>query len=163
MNEEGFWKRVNKNGPIITTELGPCWIWTGSKNKKSGYGNGRFNGEWDYVHRFSWKLHYGSIPERMLVCHKCDNPPCIRPDHLFLGNPLINAEDRDKKLRGRRKYFTKEEQREANKNKCRRYYYKHHNKNRNEYMKAYMKQFYKKHRQEMIGKSLKRYYDKKQK
>lgn len=89
-----FWAKVDKSGD--------CWVWTAAKDWCGygffGYSEGatRVN---DKAHRFAWKLHFGPIPEGMHVCHHCDNPPCVRVDHLFLGTPLINA--RDKMSKGR--------------------------------------------------------------
>lgn len=91
MNEKDFWKRVNKNGPVIRTDLGQCWVWTGSICNK--YGNFRFKGGWEYSHRFSWILHNGSIPNKMQICHKCDNTICVNPSHLFIGTAQNNAND----------------------------------------------------------------------
>jgi hypothetical protein len=95
-----FWSRVNKNGPIIRDGLGPCWIWT-ARCTPYGYGCFDFIGG-TLAHRFSWLLHNGSLPS-LFVCHHCDNPPCIRPDHLFLGTQGDNTADRDRKGRQKTK------------------------------------------------------------
>lgn len=54
------------------------------------------------AHRAAWTLTNGPIPDGMIVCHHCDNPPCVRPDHLFLGFDLDNAADRVAKNRSSR-------------------------------------------------------------
>lgn len=97
--EERFWEKVNKDGPIIREELGPCWIWTGYCQDS---GHGRFR--WDTTirftaHRASWILTFGFISSDILVLHKCDNPPCVRPDHLWTGTCQDNMRDRDQKGR----------------------------------------------------------------
>lgn len=73
-----------------------CWYYLGYKNPRHGYG--RYNGI--SVHRLSYEIHKGPIGD-LLVCHKCDNPPCINPDHLFLGTVKDNFDDMRRKGRER--------------------------------------------------------------
>lgn len=68
-----------------------CWEWTGAKCS-SGYGTFRFNKKIESAHRISWILHNKS-PYGFCVLHKCDNPGCVRPDHLFLGTKKDNSDD----------------------------------------------------------------------
>ncbi len=84
-----FWAKVDKSGD--------CWIWRGSTNNR-GYGAIEYsytNGKqvMQAAHRVAWILTNGPIPEGMMVCHRCDNPPCVRPDHLFLGSGFDNMAD----------------------------------------------------------------------
>ena len=105
-----FWANVNKNGPVPAhcPELGPCWLWKPAKGyqygeiKRDSAAPGRSPGK---AHRVSWILHYGAIPKRKrFVCHKCDNPRCVRPDHLFVGTHRDNMADMVAKGRSPRNY-----------------------------------------------------------
>lgn len=87
-----FWKKVEFNSSS------GCWDWTAYINKW-GYGTFGFSGDTWLVHRVSWTEHNGPIPEGLLVCHHCDNPKCVRPDHLFLGTDKDNSDDKRKKGR----------------------------------------------------------------
>jgi hypothetical protein len=82
-------ERLLKN----TKEENGCWIWCGGTRVKSGYGGIKVNGKTISTHRYSYQLHYGAIPAGLFVCHKCDNPKCINPDHLFLGTNSDNMKD----------------------------------------------------------------------
>jgi transcriptional regulator with XRE-family HTH domain len=97
-----FWPKVDTrpgHGPN-----GDCWIWTGYADP-SGYGSlaggALFPGRHSPVkaHQASWVLHNGPIPKGLYVCHKCDNPPCVRPDHLFVGTQKQNIRDAMRKGR----------------------------------------------------------------
>lgn len=76
------------------TECG-CWIWLGPKK----YGELRIGKKMEKAHRVSWRVYRGEIPEGFYVCHACDVPACINPDHLFLGTQTDNM--RDMKAKGR--------------------------------------------------------------
>lgn len=86
-----------------------CWIWEGGK-----FGTGRpafnFEGRVIAASRFSYFLHYRELPEKLCVCHKCDNPLCVNPEHLFLGTHKDNVDDKVRKgrqMRGEKHYRTK--------------------------------------------------------
>lgn len=84
------------------TETAGCWEWTGGKNQK-GYGMYRFLANGSYrtqaAHRYFYEQINGRLPARVLVCHSCDNPSCVNPDHLFIGSNLDNMQDMRSKNR----------------------------------------------------------------
>lgn len=101
--EERFWAKVDKDGPVPQhrPELGSCWVWTRATTG-FGYGKLGLNGRALTAHRRSYEMAYGAIPNGLLVCHRCDNPPCVNPDHLFLGSFADNMRDMHAKGRGGR-------------------------------------------------------------
>lgn len=94
--KDRFWSKVDKTGD--------CWLWTASVNQR-GYGQfkiyDRGNGKQKVMetHRVAWLLENGDIPAGIQVCHKCDNPRCVRLDHLFLGTQKDNSQDMARKGR----------------------------------------------------------------
>ena len=77
-----------------------CWLWEGSCNKNGdGYGYCYFGTDVGVkaAHRFSWEVHNGAIPDGLHVCHHCDTPSCVNPNHLFLGTAKDNHQDRKRK------------------------------------------------------------------
>lgn len=82
--EEKFWAKVQK------TET--CWLWIGTCNNQ-GYGETRLHNRYCLAHRASYELAYGPFAARLDVRHKCDNPPCVNPEHLELGTHLENMRD----------------------------------------------------------------------
>lgn len=98
--EERFWDKVQKG------KDDECWLWTANKLKKKdgskGYGligKGRRGEGVLYAHRVSYEIHYGPIPKGLYVLHRCDNPQCVNPAHLFVGTHQDNMDDMDQKGR----------------------------------------------------------------
>lgn len=93
-----FWDKVNKTDG--------CWEWLGYFKTDKRFKGGKTYGFFSFgknrnlrAHRVSWEIHFGEIPKGMCVCHHCDNPICVRPDHLFLGTMYDNNMDAVKKGR----------------------------------------------------------------
>ena len=94
-----FWRKVNKTNR--------CWNWIGASDKY-GYGRINWSGKTRVATRISWAIHNGD-PGSMFVLHHCDNPSCVRPSHLFLGDQKDNMSDASKKgrLQGERPHLKK--------------------------------------------------------
>lgn len=91
--DQRFWSKVRVGDPD------DCWEWSACRTSQ-GYGRIGVlkDGVNDvmtpgYAHRVSWELHYGPVPEGLCVLHRCDNPPCVNPNHLFLGAHVDNTAD----------------------------------------------------------------------
>lgn len=80
-----FWAKVHK--PVEEE----CWEWTGARNKK-GYGQFSVNKIAKSTHRISYVIHKGEIPEGLMICHACNNPSCVNPNHLYAGTGKDNAQ-----------------------------------------------------------------------
>lgn len=91
-----FWIKVASVDPSA------CWPWTAGRNRL-GYGKFGIEGRAHYAHRIAWELTHGPIPDGLRALHRCDNPPCCNPAHLFLGTQGENIQDMHDKGRHRPK------------------------------------------------------------
>jgi len=84
-----FWKYTNKG------KKDECWEWQGSTMLHGGYGQLSigFNRSPIKAHRLSYMIHYGEIPKNLFICHKCNNPLCVNPNHIYAGTPNDNWKD----------------------------------------------------------------------
>jgi hypothetical protein len=100
--KERLWSKVNLEGPVKRIDLGPCAVWTASVDRK-GYGKLQIgtlkNPKYVAAHRLAYELENGPLPPGVHVLHHCDNPPCVRLSHLFLGDYASNAADKVSKGR----------------------------------------------------------------
>jgi len=85
--QDSFWRKVDIKGPD------DCWNWLAGKSG-SGYGSFEYEGKTRNAHKLSWEFTNGPVPAGLLVCHKCDNPACCNPSHLYLGTHSDNACDK---------------------------------------------------------------------
>lgn len=95
--EERFWAKVSKRGPVSDSEpdLGPCWLWTASINRGTGYGQfGVRHGEMVGAHRYAYELANGPAPDGHQVHHRCHTRACVRPDHLRATSRSQNMAER---------------------------------------------------------------------
>lgn len=86
-----FLEKIEAGGP-------GCWVWKAGRTE-DGYGQFSVAGREELAHRVAWQVFRGAIPSGLCVLHSCDNPPCVRPGHLWLGTKTENAADRDRKNR----------------------------------------------------------------
>lgn len=94
------WARTIKERLLATymDDSNGCWLWTGPTMSQFGYGRikvkaGEGYSAHEYAHRTSYALFRGEIPDGLCVCHRCDVPACINPEHLFLGTYKDNTQD----------------------------------------------------------------------
>lgn len=88
---------------FISPAQSGCWLWTGTGSCTNGdYGTFWLGGRMQRAHRVSWEMNFGPIPTDKVVCHRCDTPRCVNPDHLFLGSQQDNIADMKAKGRAQR-------------------------------------------------------------
>jgi hypothetical protein len=92
-----FWPKVNKHSGLFWNGT-ECWVWTAA-TVPPGYGHISIGHATRYAHRLAYEFVHGPIPAAQCVLHHCDNPSCVRIEHLFLGTQTENIRDRDTKGR----------------------------------------------------------------
>lgn len=104
MKPRGWRRETDRDAQLFDRTVvtdGGCWEWQGYRSRK-GYGEIKVDGRMEKAHRQAFLLRRGPIPQGMHVLHRCDNPPCVNPDHLFLGTNDDNVADRTAKGRSAR-------------------------------------------------------------
>jgi len=97
-----FEEKVDRHGPIVRPELGPCHLWTAKCRKgRFNYGQFFYKGRYVEAHRWIFERVCGPLSGRQCALHRCDNPPCVNEDHLFAGTRRDNCLDMLKKGRHR--------------------------------------------------------------
>lgn len=104
-DERRYWAKIDKNGSVPGHVIGldACWNWTAFRKPNNGYGTFHIGGRSGAIvlaHRLSYQIHFGPVPDDLSVLHRCDNPACCNPGHLFLGTQQDNVDDREAKGRG---------------------------------------------------------------
>lgn len=100
-----FWAGVDRSAPD------GCWPWTRARRNAQGHGGVWDGSRWTHAHRVAFRLTYGRILPGLEICHRCDNPPCCRPDHLFIGTHATNMADSSTKRRGKHRISLEVERR----------------------------------------------------
>ncbi len=100
--ENLFWSKVDKNGPVVREGLTPCWVWTGYVNH--GYGSMMIKGKNYRTHRLSLFIIKGIDVHEGEACHKCDNRACVNPDHIEIADRKYNMDECVSRGRAKYKY-----------------------------------------------------------
>lgn len=95
---EMFWSMVDRDGPYSVRLKSQCWMWMGYRCPATwggNYGQATVHGRSQNAHRIAWELTHGiTVPQGLIACHACDNPPCVNPAHIWIGTKQHNSIDR---------------------------------------------------------------------